>query len=223
MHADTDWRTGYGIHVCTCIHPCALAVLQWRQAELDAFKKGFWPGPVYHDIDKVFYKELNGGERVLRGSLLELMWPWSKPWARIRDASSRVKEHNLVCMGMGPPGLCHALIGLLRSGACSCTSDTERQSDDKSLAAPASARHQAACRLHDEACMMRMSHGIYAGVVHALQVGDGLTMGGTMIIGKGDSGVLWQHLERGIGDIAQPLVVLGHAQQVAGKASAAST
>lgn len=61
---------------------------------------------MYHDVDKVFYKELNGGGAVHRGSLLEMLWPWSAAWRRIRDASSRVKEHNLVSQRAAWRGTC---------------------------------------------------------------------------------------------------------------------
>lgn len=53
-----------------------------------------------------------------------------------------------------------------------------------------------------------------------MQVGDGLTMGGAMVVGRGTCGVVWQHLERGIGDIADPQTVLAHAKEAAAKAAA---
>lgn len=57
--------------------------------QIDAFAAGFWPGPIYFDVDKAFYKALNGGQ-VLRGSMLGLTWPWSAAWKRINAASKWV-------------------------------------------------------------------------------------------------------------------------------------
>jgi hypothetical protein len=60
---------------------------------------GFWPGPIYHDPSKAFYSALNGGTP-LRGTLWGMLAPWSDVWKRIRAASRRVSEHNVVGDGL---------------------------------------------------------------------------------------------------------------------------
>lgn len=118
-------------------------VHEWIQREVDAFVAGFWPGPLYHDVDKAFYKALNGGT-VLRGSLWGLTCPWSPEWKRIHAASKNVKEHNVV--------------------------------------------------------------------------GDGLTMGGAMVVGSGSQGVVWMHVEESIGLVPGPEEVLEAARKAAAAA-----
>ncbi|GLC38296.1 hypothetical protein PLESTB_001751300 [Pleodorina starrii] len=68
---------------------------EWIPREVTAFTAGFWPGPLYHDTSKAFYAALNGGTP-LRGSIWGLLNPLGATWQRIRAASRRVAEHNLV-------------------------------------------------------------------------------------------------------------------------------
>ncbi|GFH13837.1 R53.5-related protein [Haematococcus lacustris] len=116
-------------------------VHEWREREIEAFAPAYWPGPLYHDVDKAFYKALGGGQ-VVKGSSLSLLNPFSSTWARIRKAQQQVSEHNLV--------------------------------------------------------------------------GEGLIMGGLMVIGKGEAGVLYSHLETDLGVHADHAEVL-QAMQAAAK------
>ena len=72
--------------------------------QVAAFRKTFWPGPLYFDADKTFYKALHGGE-LRRGTLLVFANPFSAAWRNTRRASKTVKESNLVGDGLTMGGL----------------------------------------------------------------------------------------------------------------------
>eukprot|EP00199_Chlamydomonas_sp_CCMP681_P006361 CAMPEP_0119107952 /NCGR_PEP_ID=MMETSP1180-20130426/12600_1 /TAXON_ID=3052 ORGANISM="Chlamydomonas cf sp, Strain CCMP681" /NCGR_SAMPLE_ID=MMETSP1180 /ASSEMBLY_ACC=CAM_ASM_000741 /LENGTH=200 /DNA_ID=CAMNT_0007093505 /DNA_START=44 /DNA_END=646 /DNA_ORIENTATION=- len=92
-----DQIEGLGANLVCVVH-------EWRDREVAAFAPEYWAGPVYHDLDKVFYKALNGGE-VLKGSSLGLLNPLSDVWKRIMAARKLVPDHNLVGEGLIMGGL----------------------------------------------------------------------------------------------------------------------
>ena len=73
---------------------------------------------------------------------------------------------------------------------------------------PPPTRASAPCRHRIRAASGRVSdHNV---------VGDGLTMGGAMVVAQGDGGVAWTHLETSLGLVPDPLEVLEAARGVAG-------
>lgn len=56
--------------------------------QIDAFTPEFWGGPVYHDTTMAFYKAVNGGDKVLHGSVMGLLNPFGAVWKRINAVSS---------------------------------------------------------------------------------------------------------------------------------------
>lgn len=72
--------------------------------QVEAFHKNFWPGPLYHDADKTFYKALGGG-KVVKGNLLAFANPFSAAWKNARRATKSVKDSNLVGDGLTMGGL----------------------------------------------------------------------------------------------------------------------
>lgn len=58
-------------------------------------------------------------------------------------------------------------------------------------------------------------HGASARVSDHNVVGDGLTMGGAMVVAQGDGGVVWSHLETSLGLVPDPQQVLEAARGVA--------
>ncbi|CAD7697044.1 unnamed protein product [Ostreobium quekettii] len=70
-------------------------VHEWIQREVDGFKPKFWPGELYFDHQKGFYKALGGGT-VRRKTILDLLNPFSRAWKNVRKAQARVgSDHNL--------------------------------------------------------------------------------------------------------------------------------
>ena len=62
--------------------------------QIEQFHPAFWPGPLYLDEDKAFYKALGDGTLV-KGNKLDLLNPLSQAWKNVRAAKKNVKDHNL--------------------------------------------------------------------------------------------------------------------------------
>lgn len=62
--------------------------------QIEQFHPAFWPGPLYIDEDKTFYKALGDG-KVIRGKVFDLLNPLSQAWKNVRSAQRNVKQHNL--------------------------------------------------------------------------------------------------------------------------------
>eukprot|EP00892_Ulva_mutabilis_P000958 jgi/Ulvmu1/10863/UM007_0037.1 len=82
-----DTLDGMGLSVVGVVHEC-------NMREIVSFRK-YWPGPLYWDSSKAFYRALGNG-RVLKGSILPLLNPFSKAWTNIRKAkqTGNVSDHN---------------------------------------------------------------------------------------------------------------------------------
>ena len=79
---------------------------RWMPAEVDALVKDFWKAPlkIYLDEDKAFFSALGNG-KLRKGSLLTFLNPFSKVWAKIKEAKKTVSEHNMVGEGVVLGGL----------------------------------------------------------------------------------------------------------------------
>jgi hypothetical protein len=69
-----------------------------------AFHPAFWPGTIYHDEEKVFYKALGDG-KLVKGNMAAFLNPFSQAWTNVRRASKHVKDHNLKGDGLTMGGL----------------------------------------------------------------------------------------------------------------------
>ncbi|GBF95114.1 hypothetical protein Rsub_07698 [Raphidocelis subcapitata] len=69
---------------------------EWLPAEIAAFNTDdYWPGEVYLDADKAFYKAFSeDGKSVRRQSALTLLNPLNSAWGRIMAARKNVADHN---------------------------------------------------------------------------------------------------------------------------------
>lgn len=76
-------------------------VHEWIDAEVNGFHPQYWPGELYHDFNKDFYKAFGDGQ-LRKGSLASFLNPFSKAWANVRRASGSglVKDSNLNGDGM---------------------------------------------------------------------------------------------------------------------------
>jgi len=72
----------------------ACIVHEWMDREIEAFSR-YWPGDMYLDVDKEFFKMVGGG-RPLKPNRLALLNPFSAKWRRIVHAMTKVHEGNLV-------------------------------------------------------------------------------------------------------------------------------
>ncbi|KAG1663013.1 hypothetical protein FOA52_016028 [Chlamydomonas sp. UWO 241] len=88
MHAELEAQ---GVSLVSVVH-------EWAQREIDAFHPKFWPGTVYHDVDKNFFKYLGKG-KLLYANLWGMLNPFSAVWRRIMGANKKVKDHNMVGVG----------------------------------------------------------------------------------------------------------------------------
>ena len=62
--------------------------------QIEQFHPKFWPGVLYLDEDKAFYKAIGDG-KVVKGSPAALLNPFSQAWKNVRAAKENIKEHNL--------------------------------------------------------------------------------------------------------------------------------
>ena len=77
---------------CSTVGP---ATLVSYIAEVEEFKRDFWPEHLYLDEDKAFFKAVGGG-KLKKGSLSAFLNPFSRIWKHAGDAKKAgVKEHNL--------------------------------------------------------------------------------------------------------------------------------
>jgi hypothetical protein len=67
---------------------------EWLPAEIDAFRQGFWPGPVFKDDAKALFAALGDGT-VRRASMLSLINPFSRMWSHAKEAKKTVTDSNL--------------------------------------------------------------------------------------------------------------------------------
>lgn len=72
--------------------------------EVASFAPAYWPGPLYLDTTKAFYRALGGGE-VLQASLTSMLNPFGAVWRRIMEARKVVAEHNVIGDGLTLGGL----------------------------------------------------------------------------------------------------------------------
>ncbi|KAI8465304.1 MAG: R53.5-related protein [Monoraphidium minutum] len=82
-------------------------VHEWIDREIAAFHTPeYWPGDIYFDADKAFYKAFSeDGQSVRTQSALSLLNPFNAAWGRIRAANGRVAESNVAGDGTVLGGL----------------------------------------------------------------------------------------------------------------------
>lgn len=76
----------------------AVVVNQTLPGELEDFADKFWPGDVYLDPSRAFYRALGQGEvrrAGVAGALLSLLNPFSRVSRNMRQAGARVKDWNM--------------------------------------------------------------------------------------------------------------------------------
>ena len=86
---------------------CTLACVlkEGLPAEVEEFKRDFWPEHLYLDEDKAFFKAVGGG-KLKKGSLSAILNPFSRIWKHAGDAKKAgVKEHNLNGEGLITGGM----------------------------------------------------------------------------------------------------------------------
>lgn len=71
--------------------------------EVEEFRE-YWPGPLYLDEEKAFYKWLGGG-KPRQGSLMAFLNPFSEVWGHAKRASTKVAKSNLKGDGLTMGGL----------------------------------------------------------------------------------------------------------------------
>lgn len=72
--------------------------------QIAEFHPDFWPGQLYLDTDKDFYKALGNG-KVVRGSAAQLINPFGQAWKAIARAKKTITQHNLKGDGLTMGGL----------------------------------------------------------------------------------------------------------------------
>jgi len=72
----------------------AAVVHQSLPLEIEDFQDKVWPGPVYQDEQKSFYRALGEGE-VRVGNLLPILNPFSRAWRNLWGSLKEVKHHNV--------------------------------------------------------------------------------------------------------------------------------
>ena len=72
---------------------------EWLPAEIDAFRTGFWAGPIYKDEAKALFAALGGGT-VRRASALSLFNPFSRMWGHAKEAKKVVADSNFTGDGL---------------------------------------------------------------------------------------------------------------------------
>lgn len=75
-----------------------------RLLQVKEFHPAHWPGPLYCDDDKALYRALGGGQ-VSRGSVLQLLNPFSAAWGNVRAAQKSGVKGNLKGDGQTMGGL----------------------------------------------------------------------------------------------------------------------
>jgi len=71
--------------------------------EVDAYHPAYWPGEIYLDQEKTFFKALHGGQ-LAKGSILSFLNPFSQVWKNAKQ-SKHIKESNFKGDGLTMGGL----------------------------------------------------------------------------------------------------------------------
>lgn len=79
-------------------------VHEWIEQEIASFSPAFWPGPVYHDTQKEFYRGFGNG-KLRKANILSLLNPLGAVWGRLRKAQGVVKESNMIGDGFTLGGI----------------------------------------------------------------------------------------------------------------------
>jgi len=91
------WQLKPQLEAMNCKLVCLL--VENLPAEVEAFKKGFWPGEVYLDDELKFYAALNGG-KPRNMSIMSLLNPFGKAMKNYGRSKKTISDSNLTGNGL---------------------------------------------------------------------------------------------------------------------------